>query len=179
MKKPDEQNLRGSAGTSAHTPNVPPSYATRACYSSNAALSFNRSIDRRGQFCIAVDGALRLSGNQSFNWREKLTIQLSADEVLSLVAQFLESCSHIVFVHGANGALKRLTLERQSHGYFARLSFNRTFCQLPISHSQQAGLVAFLVDDWRGAYPRLSDHQADMILKMLRNQVRKAHNCAQ
>ena len=123
--------------------------------------------------------ALRLSGNQSFNWREKLTIQLSAEEVLSLVAQFLESCSHIVFVHGANGALKRLTLERQSHGYFARLSFNRTFCQLPISHSQQAGLVAFLVDEWRGAYPRLSDHQDDMILKLLRNHVRKEHNCAQ
>lgn len=65
-------------------------------FSTNAAVCFEEVISKGGFKTVNIDIAVRKSNEKNFNWGEKMTVQLSKQELPEISAVFLglkKSCS--------------------------------------------------------------------------------------
>ena len=102
-------------------------------YGKQAALYFNESTTRSGQPTLILEAAVA-NGPQSYNWSEKIRIQLTPEELLNVVSVLLNLLPHCEYsAHGPEHD-KGFSLTHQGNSIFCRVfAKNQKVRAVPIS----------------------------------------------
>lgn len=125
---------------------APPPYDNFHIYSSAAALCISEATVRStGASTIQIEAANVLGGGQrrSFDWSNKITIQLSEQEMMLTLALFMGKIQAISIAGHGDQRDKFLRLERQPHAWFAEVGQRgRPLRSAPISAPDASRITA-------------------------------------
>ena len=89
---------------------------TTHVYAAKAAVTFEYAQSRDARSCMQIEAAGREDRSQTFNWQNKIIIQLSDAELMQVLAVLRNWMPSVEFSNHGAGRDKRLTLTRQGQG---------------------------------------------------------------
>ncbi|WP_426172574.1 hypothetical protein [Pseudoduganella sp. R-34] len=136
-----------AAQSSRATTPAPPPYFSFKVFGKSAALCFAEGTTRQdGQHTINIEGAIALgsNGQRTYDWKNKIILQLMPGELYQLLAFFEGSAQDVKFEgHGVKHD-KALHLERQANKSFLARLFQkgRGVVLVPISAHDAARILS-------------------------------------
>jgi hypothetical protein len=112
-REPMRAPARSAGETGAEADNE---FVSRHVYGGKGSLCFNNSITRSGKcHTISLDGA-NATGPKTYNWSEKISVQLTEQELPMVVALFLGYRNKVEYSNHGESNNKGFSFERQEGG---------------------------------------------------------------
>ncbi|MCZ9640379.1 hypothetical protein [Pseudomonas putida] len=146
-------------------------FVTRHVYGAKVALCFQSDTTRSGEHTIRIEAA-EATASRTFNWAEKISIQLSGRELPGVLATFMQMQTKFDGKgHGAQNE-KWFTIENQPGKVFISVNTKgRAPRSVPIGPGDCFGVVTLLIEQMLKNAPYLS---ADTLLNLVQRTAQMA-----
>lgn len=142
-------------------------------YCQAAALCFECDTTRKDQPTVRVEAALA-TGYNKFDWTNKIAVQLSVDELATVVAVFLGWVAKCEYRYHGEDRNKGFSIENQPGHMLVRLNEGGEPPRaIPVDPARAFAITSLLFDQLAANYPRL---QQDALLNVLRFSVGRLAN---
>lgn len=129
----------------------PSDYNSLHVYGSKAALCFNASETRGGVPTVNLDGAVS-NGHRSFDWNQKITIQLTKSELPVVVAVMLGMLPSCKFSSHGPANDKGFSVQHQGKSVFIQVfAKDKPAVSVPVSPEDTFYVSALLLDQLKKA----------------------------
>lgn len=159
---PEARRYIASLGfTKAEKIAVEPPYYSFHVYASKGALCFSEAQTRKqNRHTINIEGALVLGSSTQYDWKNKLIVQLTPEELFLVLAVLNGRLDKIQFSgHGVSHD-KLIEIHRQETSYFFRLvQKGRSPVSVPVLPTQALNLTSLLFQQIQRNHPHLGIEQ--------------------
>ena len=136
---------------------TPPPYYSFSVYGTKGALCISEAQTRSKQIhTINVEGALALGSQNAFDWRNKLIIQLSPEEMFLVLAVLNGKIPKVTFTGHGESHDKMFEMMLQTGSYFIRLvQKGRSPVSVPMDVRQTLNFTSLIYKQIKKNHPHL------------------------
>ena len=155
---------RPAAPTTA--PTAPPDRVQCRVYGGKAALCIDPDETRQGEPTLRIEAA-RATAPRKYDWRQKLSLQLTREELPVIAATVLGFLTHCEYKNHGPNQDKGLEIVHQGTHLYARLfQKDRGVVAVPVTAADSYALGALCLRQLRKTAPWLSDQGVMTLLKL-------------
>lgn len=124
-------------------------------YGKKSALTFEANVTRGGVATINIDAAAA-NGERSYDWANKLIIQVTASEmpvVAAVMLGLLPECDYQNYGENNN---KGFAIQRQDKGYFVRMFTKGANHAVPVGPEDAFYVAGILVEQLQKQHPAIA-----------------------
>jgi hypothetical protein len=167
-----------AAGAVSTAPSAPPYYSFKV-FGRAAALCFTEARTRNDNVAtVNVEGALAMGepGRVTYDWRSKIIIQLSATELLQVLALFEQKISQLRLDGHGRGHDKFLHLDVQDGNYFVKMAQKgRPAVAVPVTPGDAMRVTSLLYRQILLNEPHLDVHNVGGLLDRMTPMLQRQH----
>jgi len=162
------KHLPASAPTPPHPPatTAPPDRVQCRVYGGKAALCIEPDETRQGEPTLRIEAA-RATAPRKYDWRQKLSLQLTREELPVIAATVLGFLTHCEYKnHGPNQDKGLEIVHQGTHLYVRLFQKERGVVAVPVTAADSYALGALCLRQLRKTAPWLSDQGVMTLLKL-------------
>ena len=162
------KHLPASAPALPHPPatTAPPDRVQCRVYGGKAALCIEPDETRQGEPTLRIEAA-RATAPRKYDWRQKLSLQLTREELPVIAATVLGFLTHCEYKnHGPNQDKGLEIVHQGTHLYVRLFQKDRGVVAVPVTAADSYALGALCLRQLRKTAPWLSDQGVMTLLKL-------------